>query len=100
MQHIFRRALLVTCFAGWFASAQAQTVPVNGQVVRVNLAEGKVTLNHGPITNLDMDGMSGMVFPVADPTMLTGLKPGDRVVFEADRINGRLTVVKIRKAGK
>jgi len=80
------------------ASAAAQTVPVNGEIARINLAENKVTLRHNPIPNLDMDSMTGMVFPVADPAMLKGLKPGDRVVFEADRVNGRITVTKLNKA--
>ena len=100
MQHVYRRALLLALAAVPLAVARAQTAPVTGQVVRINTAEGKVTLNHGPIPNLDMDGMSGMVFPLADPAMLAGLKPGDRVIFEADRVNGRITVTKISKARK
>ena len=78
--------------------AASEPVPVNGEITRINQAEGKVTLRHGPIPNLDMDGMSGMVFPVADPAMLSGLKPGDRVVFEVDRVNGQITVIKIGKS--
>ena len=57
----------------------------------------KVTLKHGPIKNLDMDGMT-MVFAVADPAMLKAVKVGDKVKFEADRVSGRLTVTKIAKA--
>lgn len=83
-----------------FTGHSARAAPVNGEITRINAAEGKVTLRHGPIPNLDMDAMSGMVFPVADPAMLTGLKPGDRVIFEADRVNGRITVTKITKARK
>jgi len=79
---------------------QVKPVPVQGEVTRVNSAEGKVTLRHGPIPNLDMEGMSGMVFPLADPAQLAGLKPGDKVVFEADRVNGRITVTRIAKAAK
>ena len=85
--------MLLACRAGAFA----QAVPVNGEVTRINLAENKVTLRHNPIPNLDMDAMTGMVFIVADPAMLSGLKPGDRVVFEADRVNGRITVTKLSK---
>jgi Cu/Ag efflux protein CusF len=47
-----------------------------------------------------MGAMSGMVFPLADPTQLLGLKPGDKVVFEADRVNGRITVTRIAKAAR
>jgi len=38
-----------------------------------------------------------MVFAVADPAMLKAVKIGDKVKFEADRVNGRLTVTKIEK---
>lgn len=38
------------------------------------------------------------VLVVADPAMLKVVKVGDKVKFEADRVNGRLTVTKIEKA--
>jgi Cu/Ag efflux protein CusF len=44
-----------------------------------------------------MDGMT-MVFAVAEPAMLKAVKVGDKVKFEADRVNGRLTVTMIAKA--
>jgi Cu/Ag efflux protein CusF len=77
--------------------ALAQAVPVEGQIIKIDEAQGKVTLKHGPIKNLDMDGMT-MVFVAADPTMLKAVKVGDKVKFEADRVNGRLTVTKLDKA--
>lgn len=67
---------------------------VKGEVVKVDKAAGKVTLKHGPIRNLDMDSMT-MVFRVADPAMLDKVKAGDKVEFEADRVNGAITVTKI-----
>ena len=39
-----------------------------------------------------------MVFRVGDPAMLKPLKPGDRVIFEAERVNGQITITKMRKA--
>ena len=39
-----------------------------------------------------------MVFRVQDPAMLKGVKVGDKVKFEADRVNGQITVIKIQKA--
>lgn len=74
--------------------ALAETTPVEGQVVKINESQSKLTLKHGPITNLDMDSMT-MVFAVADPAVLKSIKVGDKVTFEADRVNGRLTVVKL-----
>ncbi|GLK74565.1 RND transporter [Ancylobacter dichloromethanicus] len=90
----FVTALAITAFS---TAALAQAVPVDGQVTKINEAQGKITLKHGPIKNLDMEGMT-MVFVVADPSMLNAVKVGDKVKFEADRVNGRITVTKIEKA--
>jgi len=35
---------------------------------------------------------------MADPTLLKSFAIGDQVVFEADRVNGKITVVKIEAA--
>ncbi|MBR2691662.1 MAG: copper-binding protein [Aquamicrobium sp.] len=75
----------------------AEAAPVDGQVTKIDQAQGKITLKHGPITNLDMDAMT-MVFVAADPAALKTVKVGDKVKFEADRVNGRLTVTRIEKA--
>jgi Cu(I)/Ag(I) efflux system protein CusF len=69
---------------------------VKGEVVKVDKAAGKVTLKHGPIKKLDMDSMT-MVFRVADPAMLDKMKAGDKIEFEADRVNGAITLTKIGK---
>lgn len=69
---------------------------IKGEVVKVDKAAGKVTLKHGPIKKLDMDSMT-MVFRVADPAMLDKMKAGDKIEFEADRVNGAITVTKVGK---
>lgn len=75
-------------------SARAQSV--SGQVKKIDANAGKMTIDHGPIKNLNMDSMT-MVFRVADPAMLKQVKPGDRILFDADRVNGAITVTKIKK---
>ncbi|PYE86491.1 copper-binding protein [Phyllobacterium leguminum] len=92
-----RKFLMTAAIALFSTVALAQAAPVDGQVTKINEAQGKITLKHGPIKNLDMDGMT-MVFAVGDPAMLKTVKVGDKVKFEADRVNGRLTVTKISKA--
>jgi Cu(I)/Ag(I) efflux system protein CusF len=72
----------------------AQQSAVDGTVEKIDKDGGKVTLKHGPIKNLDMDSMT-MVFRVKEPTMLNNLKVGQKVKFEADRVNGQITVTKI-----
>ena len=95
---------IAIAFAGMLAlaasmpgTALAQTVPADGQVTKINAKENKITLRHGPIKNLDMDSMT-MVFRVKDPAMLKQVKVGDKVKFEADRVDGQITVIKIEKA--
>jgi Cu(I)/Ag(I) efflux system protein CusF len=72
---------------------------VRGEVKKIDNGAGKITLKHGPIKKLDMDenGMT-MVFRVQDPAMLKQVKVGDKVQFEADRVNGLITVTKLQKA--
>lgn len=79
------------------ASGLAVAPMTDGEVRKIDRELGKITLRHGPITNLGMPGMT-MVFKVADPTLLTELKEGDRVRFFADRINGAMTVTAIEPA--
>lgn len=76
------------------SGALAQQSTVDGTVEKIDKDGGKVTLKHGPIKNLDMDSMT-MVFRVKEATMLNNLKVGQKVKFEADRVNGQITVTKI-----
>lgn len=103
------RNLLALAFAivAFLPSTHAQTAPTaqgsseatsasmaDGEVRKVDKEAGKLTLKHGPLTNLDMPGMT-MVFKATDPKMLDGLKEGDKVRFTADRINGAISVTRI-----
>jgi Cu(I)/Ag(I) efflux system periplasmic protein CusF len=76
----------------------AQAPMVNGQVTKIDESAGKITLKHGPIKKLDMNEAMTMVFRVQDPAMLKQVKVGDKVRFDADRINGQFTVTRIEKA--
>ncbi|MES2715068.1 MAG: copper-binding protein [Pseudomonadota bacterium] len=78
------------------ASAAAAATS-DGEVRKVDKEQGKVTLKHGPIANLDMPGMT-MIFKVADPKMLDSLKPGDKVKFAASNTDGAITVTAIEVA--
>jgi Cu/Ag efflux protein CusF len=79
------------------AAASAATPAVDGEVRKVDKEQGKLTLRHGPIQNLDMPGMT-MVFKVSDPALLDPLKVGDKVKFAAENRNGVLTVTAIKPA--
>jgi Cu/Ag efflux protein CusF len=69
----------------------------DGEVRKVDKEQGKVTLRHGPLQNLDMPAMT-MVFKAADPKLLDGLKEGDKVKFTAERVNGAIAVTAIEAA--
>ena len=79
------------------ASAAAPVAMADGEVRKIDTEAGKLTLRHGPIAHLDMPGMT-MVFRVADRNMLAGLKPGDKLRFSAERIQGAITITAIERA--
>ena len=86
-------AIAVVCTA---MAAMAQTPPAQGEVTKLDKAQGRVTLKHGEIKNLDMPAMT-MVFHVRDAALLDGVNVGDRVRFAAEKIDGRFTVTAITK---
>jgi uncharacterized cupredoxin-like copper-binding protein/Cu/Ag efflux protein CusF len=69
----------------------------DGEVRRVDIEAGKITLKHAEIKNLDMPGMT-MVFAVKDKAQLDRLKAGDKVTFAAEKINGNYVVTQIVRA--
>ena len=66
-----------------------------GEVKKVDQANGKITLRHGDIKHLDMPGMT-MVFTVANKALLAQLKPGDKVQFLVVDQGGKLVVTDIQ----
>lgn len=98
MKRLVTLSALSVLAAGMLASAGAlaQAAMTEGSVEKIDQAAGKITLNHGPIKNLDMDAMK-MVFRVKEASMLDGLKVGQKIKFEADRVNGQITVTRIEK---
>jgi Cu(I)/Ag(I) efflux system protein CusF len=76
----------------------AQSAMINGQVTKIDVSAGKITLKHGPIKKLEMEDPMTMVFRVQDLAMLKQIKVGDKVKFDADRINGQFTLTKIEKS--
>lgn len=77
-------------------AALSQTPDVEGEVRKIDKAQQKITLKHGPIKNIDMPAMT-MVFRVKDAKMLDTLAEGDKVKFSAEKINGQYTVTSINK---
>lgn len=79
------------------SSAAVPAAMSEGEVRKVDVPAGKITLRHGRIENLAMPPMT-MVFRVKDPAWLTAFKPGDKVRFVADRLGGDLTLIALEPA--
>jgi Cu(I)/Ag(I) efflux system protein CusF len=97
---MFRKLIIASAV---LALSLGLTVPafaeemVAGEVTKIDESAGKITIKHGPIKKFDMEGMT-MVFYPNDPAMLKTVKPGDKIQFEPEKVNGRMTVMKLEKA--
>lgn len=66
-----------------------------GEIKKVDVSQGKLTIKHGPIENLGMPGMT-MVFR-ADASVLAALQAGDQVKFKADKVDGAIRILELEK---
>ena len=101
MSRIIQRSTLLAALAAsaltFAVPAQAEpSSPVQGEVRRVDASGGRVTLKHGPIPELERPAMT-LVYRVTDKALIVELKPGDSVVFTADRIDGQYVIVTLRR---
>ena len=79
------------------SAASAEMQMIDAQVKKVDKAAGKVTLSHGPLTNLNMPAMT-MVLKVSNAAWLDQMKTGDKIRFMAENVNGAITVVHFEPA--
>lgn len=94
MNRFLSTALLVLA-SGTMVSAWAQSS--DAEVRKVDKSAGKITLKHGEIKNLEMPPMT-MVFRVKDKAWLDEVVAGDKVKFDADKIDGQYVVTALKKA--
>jgi len=76
----------------------AQSDLTDGLVTKIDASASKITIRHGPMKKFDMEDGMTMVYYVKDPALLTAVKAGDKVKFDAERISGQFVVTKIQKA--
>ena len=94
MMKRFSTALLGALLA---TASLAQAALTEGEVRKVDKSNGKITLKHGEIRNLDMPPMT-MVFGVKDKALLADVKAGDKVKFTADKdAEGNYVVTSLEK---
>ena len=79
------------------ATAPAAADLTDGEVRKVDKDARKLTIRHAEIKNLDMPAMT-MVFQVADPALLDKLKPGDKIRFAAQKVDGAYVVMAVQMA--
>ena len=79
------------------SAASAEMQMIDAQVKKVDKAAGKVTLSHGPLTNLNMPAMT-MVFRVKEAAWMDQMRTDGKIRFTADSINGTLTIVRFEAA--
>jgi Cu/Ag efflux protein CusF len=92
-QQALTAALAVTSV--YSTAAIAQQATASGEVRRVDAAAGKVAIKHGAISDLGLPAMT-LVYHAA-PSLLAGIKPGDKVTFTAKRENNQYVILSIKK---
>lgn len=85
---------LTLATAALFAALPAYAQSTDAEVMKIDKPQLKITLKHGEIKNLDMPPMT-MVFRAQDAAMLDAVKVGDKVKFDADKVGGQYTVVRL-----
>jgi Cu(I)/Ag(I) efflux system periplasmic protein CusF len=65
-----------------------------GKIVAVDPTAGRITVKHRGIGRFYLEP-STTVFHVEDPTLLTGLTPGDKIRFDAERNGKRYAITRI-----
>lgn len=96
MRRLLTAAFVFCTAAAAVAQAPPRLGPNEGQVLEVDREAREITIRHGYLPELDMDPMS-MVFKVANPALLDGLKKGDRVRFKPGLLEGRFAVMSIER---
>ena len=94
-QSLVKRLLAGALLAGFATSAAAQDA--DGEVRKIDKAQGKITLKHGEIKSIGMPPMA-MEFEVKNRAMLDKLKEGDKVRFNASYEGGKYYVTEIQPA--
>lgn len=65
-----------------------------GEVKMVDKNAGELTVQHGPLANLGMPGMT-MAFKVQDPAMLDKVKAGAKIRLRVEYLNNTFTVTRL-----
>ena len=86
----YKRLLVVTCLTllpGARLLAQPSATDfLAGQILKIDLEAARITLRHGPIAHLSLPAGTTS-FRYFESRWVIGRRPGDRVLFRADRFD-------------
>jgi Cu(I)/Ag(I) efflux system periplasmic protein CusF len=94
---VARRLIFGAVLSSVALLASAAEDLTNGVVRRIDAANGKVTIKHDEIVNLDMPGMT-MVFKLQDKAQAAGLSVGQAVRFHVEMEGDAMVITHIEAA--
>lgn len=65
-----------------------------GTVTKLDRNANVLTINHGPLENINMPAME-MGYAVAKPSMMKGLRKGSQIHFVVEQVNGKFVVTEL-----
>lgn len=91
------QAIQHTMAGSHMSASNHMNMMADGEVRKLDLAAGKITIKHGPIAHMDMPGMT-MVFTAKDRALLDKIKVGDKIRFMVSHEDGKMMVTDIQPA--
>lgn len=100
MKKVIIAVVTVFVLAGFGAANASDQHEAEGVVKKINSDSKKLTISHGPIKSMGMDGMT-MDFAVYDPAMLDEVQEGHKISFvlEKDK-SGNLVIMELEDKGE
>lgn len=100
MKKLVSAIVMVVGILGGFQSWAGDEHEAEGVIKSIKASDKKLTISHGPIKSLGMDGMT-MDFIVSDPGMLDIAKEGHKISFviEVDK-KGNFVIMDMEDQGK
>jgi len=89
----------IAWFAAFNVAMASDQHEAQGVVKQIKTDAKKITISHGPIKTLGMDGMT-MDFAVYDPAMLDEVQEGHMISFVLEKDNsGNLVIMELEDKG-
>jgi Cu(I)/Ag(I) efflux system periplasmic protein CusF len=90
------RISLLLALVSFVCSVAFAAGPIEGEVRKIDAAQGKLTLKHPEIKALDIPAMTRS-YRVQDAAVLKQLSVGNQVRFSVEKIDGSYTITQVQK---